>query len=78
MAKDAPNDGYLTVEGYIKAYEPYFADEVEIQANDLEPWIEERERELDLSPTYNDAGQRVYQKGLVAWAFSSAGPVCFQ
>lgn len=63
-------NGYLTVEEYVKAYEPQYADEIEIQAADLEPWMQERERELDLLPAYNDAGQRVYQKGLVAWAFS--------
>ncbi|GLI94976.1 hypothetical protein LMG27198_39680 [Methylocystis echinoides] len=64
------SNGCLTVEDYINAYEPQYADEVEIQAAELEPWIEERERQLDLHPMFNDVGQRVYQKGLVAWAFS--------
>ncbi|MGJ0391904.1 MAG: hypothetical protein ACR650_03975 [Methylocystis sp.] len=72
------SNGYLTVEEYINAYAPDHVDEIEIQAADLEPWIEGKEKQLDLAPAFNDAGQRVYQKGLVAWAFSPAGATCFR
>lgn len=66
-------NGYMTVEEYIKAHEPYHVDEIEIQAADLEPWIENKEKHLDIAPAFNDAGQRVYQKGLIAWAWLSGG-----
>lgn len=66
-------NGYLTVEEYINAYEPQYADEIEIQSADLAPWIEDKEKQLDIAPAFNDAGQRVYQKGLIAWAWLSGG-----
>ncbi|MGD9921052.1 MAG: hypothetical protein AB7V13_06350 [Pseudorhodoplanes sp.] len=68
---------YITIEDYIKNYEPHYGDEVEEQAAELGPWMDEKERLLELSPVFNEAKQRVYQKGLVAWAFSPAGPTCF-
>lgn len=64
------SSGYITVEDYIKNYEPHYRDEVEEQAAELGPWIEDREKDLGLTAVYNEAGRRVFQKGLVAWAFS--------
>lgn len=64
------SSGYTTVEDYIKNYEPHYRDEVEEQAAELGPWMAAREKDLGLAPAYNEAGHRVFQKGLVAWAFS--------
>jgi hypothetical protein len=64
------SSGYITVEDYIKNYEPQYEDEVEEQAVELGPWMDEKERHLGLAPAFNDAGQKVYQKGILAWAFS--------
>jgi hypothetical protein len=64
------SSGYITIEDYIKNYEPHFRDGVEEQAAELGPWMEAREQALGLAPVYNEAGRRVFQKGLVAWAFS--------
>ncbi|MGJ0510447.1 MAG: hypothetical protein ACR652_25655 [Methylocystis sp.] len=69
--------GYITIEDYIRGFEPFFIEEIGEQAKELGPWIEEREKELGLPFIYDKAGQRLFQKGLVAWAFSSAGPTCF-
>lgn len=65
------SNSYLTVAEYISKYEPFFIDEIEIQAADLEPWMQERERRLDISPAFNEAGQRVYNIGLIDWAWNS-------
>jgi len=64
------SSAYITIEDYIKNYEPHYSDEVEEQAAELGPWMEAREKDLGLAPAYNEAGRRVFQKGLVAWAFS--------
>lgn len=63
-------DSCVTIQDYINTYEPQYAGEVEIQTAELMPWIEDKERQLNIFPVVNDAGQRVYQKALVAWAFS--------
>ena len=68
---------YITIEDYIKNDEPHYGDEVGEQSAELGPWMEAREKDLGLTPVYNEAGHRVFQKGLVAWAFSPAGPTCF-
>ena len=64
------SSGYITVEDYIKNYEPHYGNEVEEQAGELGPWMEEREKHLGLTPVYNEAGRRLFQKTLIAWAFS--------
>lgn len=67
------NAGYIAIEDYIRDYEPYYGDEVKSQSEELSPWIEEREKDLGLAASWDEAGKRVFQKGLVAWAFSRVG-----
>lgn len=61
---------YIAIEEYIKNYEPHYKAEAEEQSAELGPWMEAREKDLGLAPVYDEAGHRIFQKGLVAWAFS--------
>jgi hypothetical protein len=73
---DFPETAHTTIRAYLEEHDPnilrFMADPTDLTAREAHEWIEAREREFGIAPTFTAMGERIYHKAFIGWCFAPA------